>query len=87
MTITCSSEFVHGHHILKRVWAPAVGELLIMDKEPGNTENQFAGAIFKDDTVVNWPMCPQLFEALLELSDSQRGVATCNKHTFLLSIP
>ena len=38
--------------MFKRVWTPAIGEILAVNRQPANTEDQFI--VIKDGTVVGY---------------------------------
>ena len=60
VTILCLDleSVVHGHHVYKRVWRPAIGEQLKLIREECNEHDPRAVAIVKDERVVgHMPRC------------------------------
>ena len=44
---------IRGHHVYKAIWTPAVGEVLLVRKEPANTHDRKAVAIISlEETIV-----------------------------------
>ena len=43
---------IRGHHIYKDIWTPFVGEILCVEQEMHNSEDRFAVAIVKTETIV-----------------------------------
>ena len=43
---------VRGVHAYKDIWGPREGEVLLLKREPENTEDKFAVAVIKSGTVV-----------------------------------
>ena len=52
LAVYLKESVVCGHHVFKLVWVTVYGEVLSVDRESGNTEDQFAVAVRKDNTVV-----------------------------------
>ena len=49
MVLCVFESVVHGHHIIyKEVWTPRTGEELLVEKEPGNSQDRHAVALAKD---------------------------------------
>ena len=40
---------IRGHHVFKDVWTPHSGEILLVEKEPGNSHDRCAVALLKAD--------------------------------------
>ena len=40
---------IRGHHVFKDVWTPHSGEILLVEKEPGNAHDRRAVALLKAD--------------------------------------
>ena len=52
-TVLCLFEsVVREHHIYEKVWAPRTGEELLVEKEPGNSQDRPAVAVVKDGIIV-----------------------------------
>ena len=43
---------VRGHHVYKRLWSPAIGEVLQLTPEETNEHDRFAACLVKGDVVV-----------------------------------
>ena len=43
---------VCGYHVYKEVWAVAVGEVLICEREPDNASDRYAVAVKREGTIV-----------------------------------
>ena len=43
---------IRGHHIYKQIWTPNIGEVIRVDKEPGNVHDKHAVALLTPDGVV-----------------------------------
>ena len=52
MALCLFSSVVCGHHIYKEVWTPRTGEELLVEKEPGNSQDRHAVALVKDEIIV-----------------------------------
>ena len=45
---------IRGHHVFKDVWTPHLGEILLVEKEPGNSHDSCAVALLKADRTIQW---------------------------------
>ena len=52
MVLCLFESVVHGHHIYKEVWMLRTREELLMEKEPGNSQDRHAVALVKDRMIV-----------------------------------
>ena len=52
MALCLFESVVRGHHIYKEVWTPRTGEELLVEKEPGNSQDRHAVALVKDGITV-----------------------------------
>ena len=43
---------IRGHHVLKQIWTPVIGEELHLEQEIGNPYYHFAVAVKKDSEIV-----------------------------------
>ena len=43
---------VHGYHVYRRIWSSAVEEILYCEREPTNSQDRYAVAVKKDETVI-----------------------------------
>ena len=43
---------VRGYHVYQSIWAAAVGEVLMCEREPTNEKDRYAVAVVKEETVV-----------------------------------
>ena len=48
---------VRGHHIYKSIWTPLIGEVLTAELEEDNTEDQYAVAVIRAETIVGHVPC------------------------------
>ena len=39
---------VHEYHVYQKIWEAAVGEVLVCEREPRNTQNRYVVAVKKD---------------------------------------
>ena len=46
------SSYVRGYHAYKDVWTPFIGEALVLEREPDNSEDEHAVAVKKNDEVI-----------------------------------
>lgn len=49
--------YIRGYHAYKDVWAPVVGQTLVLRREPTNTKDQNAVGIYFDDLLVGHVPC------------------------------
>ena len=59
--------YVRGYHAYMETWTPVVGEALLLRREPNNSKDRFAVAVYKDDTVVGhvpYNIAPRLSQFL-----------------------
>ena len=54
MALCLFESVVHGHHIHKEVWTLRTGEELLVEKEPGNSQDRHAVALVKDRIIVGY---------------------------------
>ena len=43
---------VRGYHIYKDIWPAVIGEVLACEREPSNSQDRYAVAVKKDETIV-----------------------------------
>jgi hypothetical protein len=47
----CYPSFIHGNHVYCQERTPAVGEVLALKKQPGNSHDKFAVTVIKNDVL------------------------------------
>ena len=67
--------FIQGYHAYQDVWQPAVGEVLLLQREPTNMKDKQAVSVVKSTRVVGH------VPASLSVLFSQFLLRTCNKGT------
>ena len=58
------NSYIRGYHVYVDIWAPTVGESLLVKPEPTNPNNKKAVAVLKDATIVGHVpknLAPRLF--------------------------
>ena len=59
------SSFVRGIHAYKDLWEPSIGEVLLLQREPENSQDKLAVAVLKSGRVVGHvPMSVQTHHRL-----------------------
>ena len=66
---------VRGYHIYKEVWAAAVGEVLICEREPDNTLDRYTVAVKRKGTIVGH--LPRKITRMCSLFLWRSGSITC----------
>ena len=56
------TSFIHGYHTYQETWLPHVGEVLLLEREPLNSVDNYAVAIIKSGTIVG--RVPRKYSAL-----------------------
>ena len=44
--------FVRGYHAYKDIWDPVVGQMLLLKRQPDNSEDSHAVAVLNEDVIV-----------------------------------
>lgn len=66
---------VRGYHVYKEVWAAAVGEVLICQREPENASDRYAVAVKREGTIVGH--LPRKMTRVCSLFIRRGGSITC----------
>ena len=66
---------VRGYHVYKEVWAAAVGEELICEREPDNASDRYAVAVKREGTIVGH--LPREMTRVCSLFLRRGGSITC----------
>ena len=62
---------IRGHHIYKNIWNPAVGEVLVCEREPHNAADRYFVAITKGAFLID-----DVLHLLVRQGDGPRKKAT-----------
>ena len=46
------NSFIRGYHVYKDIWTPAVGEMLLLKREPTNAVDYCAVGVYKESELV-----------------------------------
>ena len=61
---------IRGHYVFKDVWTPHLGEILLVEKEPGNSHDR---CVVESRLNYSWTCTKRVIESILALSQPQLG--------------